>query len=69
MLTLAGNFGFERRDDAGSIMRAERMMTPALRGAERGVIAAGFSRRTQIEHTSGRRAIPLAEVLAPRRQA
>ncbi len=62
---LAGNFGFERGHHDVSIACAERVMAPAIRAADRDtlVIADGFSCRTQIQHTTGRRALHLAEVL------
>jgi len=62
---LAGNFGFERGHHDVSIACAERVMAPAIRQADPDtlVIADGFSCRTQIEHTTGRRALHLAEVL------
>ncbi len=63
---LAGNFGFERGPHDVSIACAERVLAPALRDAPAGttVLADGFSCRTQIEHTTGRRALHLAELLA-----
>lgn len=62
---LAGNFGFERGHHDVSIACAERVMAPAIRQADPDtlVIADGFSCRTQIEHTTARRALHLAEVL------
>ena len=62
---LAGNFGFERGHHDVSIACAERVMAPAIRAADSDtlVIADGFSCRTQIEHTTDRRALHLAEVL------
>jgi FAD/FMN-containing dehydrogenase/Fe-S oxidoreductase len=62
---LAGNFGFERGHHDVSIACAERVMAPAIRRSDGDtlVVADGFSCRTQIEHTTGRRALHLAEVL------
>ncbi len=62
---LAGNFGFERGHHEVSIACAERVMAPAIRRADQStlIVADGFSCRTQIEHTTGRRALHLAEVL------
>ncbi|HVX45124.1 MAG TPA: FAD-binding and (Fe-S)-binding domain-containing protein [Mycobacteriales bacterium] len=66
---LAGNFGFEREHYDLSIACAERGLAPEVRSAPEStlIIADGFSCRTQIEHTTGRRALHLAEVLRPRR--
>jgi Fe-S oxidoreductase len=64
---LAGNFGFERGHYQVSEACAERVLLPAVRGADPGtvVLADGFSCRTQIEQgdAGGRRAVHLAEVL------
>jgi len=63
---LAGNFGFERGHHDVSIACAERVLAPAIRNApaETTVLADGFSCRTQIQHTTGRYALHLAELLA-----
>jgi len=63
---LGGNFGFERGHHDVSIACAERVLAPAIRNApaETTVLADGFSCRTQIQHTTGRRALHLAELLA-----
>ena len=62
---LAGNFGFERGHHEVSIACAERVMAPAFCRADPDalVVADGFSCRTQIQHTTGRRALHLTEVL------
>lgn len=62
---LAGNFGFEQGHHEVSIACAERVMSPAVRAAREDMIvmADGFSCRTQIEDTTDRRALHLAEVL------
>jgi len=62
---LAGSFGFEADKYRVSAACGERVIWPAVRGAEEGVLimADGFSCRTQIEHGTGRRALHLAEVL------
>lgn len=63
---LAGNFGFERGHHDVSIACAERVLAPAIRQApdDTVILADGFSCRTQVEHTTGRRALHLAELLA-----
>lgn len=62
---LAGNFGFERGHYDVSIACAEQDLLPALRAASGAlVIADGFSCRTQIRHTTDRRPVHLASVLA-----
>jgi len=68
---LAGNFGFEKGHYDVSIACAERVMAPAIRAASDDVLvlADGFSCRTQIEHTTGRRALHLAEVVRMALQA
>ncbi|HEX2164484.1 MAG TPA: FAD-linked oxidase C-terminal domain-containing protein [Thermoanaerobaculia bacterium] len=65
---LAGSFGFERGHYEVSIACGEQMLLPAVRGTAPDdlVIADGFSCRTQIEATTGRRPLHLAEVLAGR---
>jgi FAD/FMN-containing dehydrogenase/Fe-S oxidoreductase len=70
---LAGNFGFEPGHLEVSRACAERVLLPAVRQADPGtaILADGFSCRTQIEQLAGngRRAIHLAELLAPRPRA
>lgn len=69
---LAGNFGFERDHLGISRACAERAMLPKIRAAEpdTGVLADGFSCRTQIhELDSGRRqAVHLAALSQAQRQ-
>lgn len=62
---MAGAFGFDRRHYDVSIGCGERVLLPAVRNAdaETLIIANGFSCRQQIEQTTGRRALHLAEVL------
>ena len=65
---LAGNFGYEPGHLEVSEACAERVLLPAVRGADpsTAVLADGFSCRTQIEQLAGgRRAIHLAELLTP----
>jgi Fe-S oxidoreductase len=64
---LAGNFGAERGHYDVSVAVAETALLPAVRAAGRGavVLADGFSCRTQLDHLAGRRALHLAELLAP----
>jgi Fe-S oxidoreductase len=62
---MAGGFGFEREHYQVSVNVGERVLLPAVRRATRDalVIADGFSCREQIEQTTGRRTLHLAEVL------
>ncbi|MCZ7572433.1 MAG: FAD-binding oxidoreductase [Ardenticatenaceae bacterium] len=63
---MAGSFGFEKGDHYEvSIKAGERLLLPTVREAakETLVIADGFSCREQIEQTTDRRALHLAEVL------
>lgn len=64
---MAGPFGFERDKYEISKTLAERVLLPATRQASNGtlVVTNGFSCREQILQLSGRRAVHLAEVLAP----
>jgi Fe-S oxidoreductase len=64
---LAGNFGAERGHHAVSVAVAETALLPAVRaaGPDAVVLADGFSCRTQLDHLAGRRALHLAELLAP----
>jgi Fe-S oxidoreductase len=61
---LAGNFGFEHYSVAQAV--GERVVLPAVRAADplTAILADGFSCRTQIEQSTGRRALHLAELLA-----
>lgn len=64
---LAGNFGFERGHYEVSIACAERVLLPAVRGADLQTVllADGFSCRTQVEQARvGRHGVHLAELLA-----
>jgi Fe-S oxidoreductase len=64
---MAGAFGFEAGEHHDVAMAAgERNLLPAVRGADDGelLIADGFSCREQIEQSTGRHALHLAEVLA-----
>ena len=64
---LAGNFGFEQGHDDVSEACAERVLLPAVRGADPGdvVLADGFSCRTQIaqSNAAGRGGMHLAELI------
>ena len=62
---LAGSFGFEAEKYPISVDCGERVIFPAVRGADDGtlILADGFSCRTQIEHGTARHALHLAEVL------
>ncbi|HUJ14503.1 MAG TPA: FAD-linked oxidase C-terminal domain-containing protein, partial [Thermoanaerobaculia bacterium] len=62
---MAGAFGFEKEHYDISMRVGERMLLPRVREAERDtlIIADGFSCREQIEQSTGRRALHLAEVL------
>jgi FAD/FMN-containing dehydrogenase/Fe-S oxidoreductase len=64
---LAGNFGAERGHYDVSVAVAETALLPAVRaaGPDAVVLADGFSCRTQLDHLAGRRALHLAELLAP----
>jgi Fe-S oxidoreductase len=64
---LAGNFGAERGHYDVSVAVAETAPLPAVRAAGPGAVllADGFSCRTQLDHLAGRRALYLAELLAP----
>jgi FAD/FMN-containing dehydrogenase/Fe-S oxidoreductase len=62
---MAGPFGFEKDKYAVSQAIGERVLLPAVRGAEPDtiVISDGFSCREQIVQATGRKAMHLAEVL------
>ena len=64
---LAGNFGAERGHYDVSVAVAGTALLPAVRaaGPETVVLADGFSCRTQLDHLAARRALHLAELLAP----
>jgi FAD/FMN-containing dehydrogenase/Fe-S oxidoreductase len=64
---MAGAFGFEKGHYEVSMACAERTLLPAVRdaGPEEIVLADGFSCREQIRQATGRRALHLAELLAP----
>ncbi|MGN6359454.1 MAG: FAD-binding and (Fe-S)-binding domain-containing protein [Thermomicrobiales bacterium] len=68
---MAGAFGFERGDKYDvSIKAGERVLLPAVRAAppDAFIVADGFSCREQIEQTTDRRALHLAQVIALARQ-
>ncbi len=62
---MAGSFGFERDKYEVSMRCAERVLLPAVRGAAADtlLVADGFSCREQIQQTTGRQALHLAQVL------
>jgi Fe-S oxidoreductase len=63
---MAGAFGYERGDHYDvSMACGERKLLPAVRSAERDavIVADGFSCREQIEQTTDRRGLHLAQVL------
>jgi Fe-S oxidoreductase len=62
---MAGSFGFNRDKYAVSIACGERVLLPAVRAAAADtlVLADGFSCREQIEQTTGRHALHLAQAL------
>ena len=64
---MAGPFGFEREKYEISKTLAERVLLPAARQAASDtlIVTNGFSCREQILQLSGRRAVHLAEALAP----
>jgi FAD/FMN-containing dehydrogenase/Fe-S oxidoreductase len=63
---MAGAFGYDPDKLAVSLACAERGLAPEVRAADEGtpILADGFSCRTQIEQTTGRRPLHLAELLA-----
>jgi len=65
---MAGPFGFEEKGYGVSQTLAERVLLPAIRGADVGtvIVADGFSCREQVAQNSDRRAVHVAEVLAGR---
>jgi FAD/FMN-containing dehydrogenase/Fe-S oxidoreductase len=62
---LAGSWGYETDKYELSMAIGERVLFPAVRGADPAtvVLADGFSCRTQIEHGTGRRAFHLAQLI------
>jgi FAD/FMN-containing dehydrogenase/Fe-S oxidoreductase len=62
---MAGPFGFERDKFAVAQAVGERVLLPAVRSAasETVIVADGFSCREQIQQSTGRRAVHLAELL------
>jgi len=62
---MAGAFGFEKEHYDISIKAGERVLLPAVRKADNEtlIIADGFSCREQIEQTTNRKALHLAQVL------
>jgi Fe-S oxidoreductase len=62
---MAGPFGFEKDKFLVSQALAERVLLPAVRGADSDtvIVADGFSCREQIAQNTARRAVHLAEVL------
>jgi FAD/FMN-containing dehydrogenase/Fe-S oxidoreductase len=65
---MAGPFGFEKKSYGVSQTLGERVLLPAVRGAEAGtvIVTDGFSCREQIAQNTGRRALHVAQVLAGR---
>ncbi len=62
---MAGAFGFEKDHYDISIKAGERVLLPAVREADKDtlIIADGFSCREQIEQTTDRKALHVAQVL------
>jgi FAD/FMN-containing dehydrogenase/Fe-S oxidoreductase len=62
---MAGGFGYEKNHYDVSVRAGERVLLPAVRRASSNtlIVASGFSCREQIEQTTGRRALHLAEVI------
>jgi Fe-S oxidoreductase len=62
---MAGAFGFEKRHYEISMRIGERVILPLVReaAADTLIIANGFSCREQIEQSTGRQTLHLAEVL------
>jgi hypothetical protein len=62
---MAGSFGLESEHYQASMQMAEIALLPAVREADAcaPIVANGFSRRHQIEHGSGRRALHTAVLL------
>jgi Fe-S oxidoreductase len=64
---MAGPFGFERDKYNVSQTLGERVLLPAVRSADPNtvIVTDGFSCREQIAQNTTRRAVHVAEVLAP----
>lgn len=64
---MAGSFGFEVEHYDVAMQAGEPVLLPAVRAAPRAtlILADGFSCREQIAQGTGRRALHLAEILAP----
>ncbi|HEY3987755.1 MAG TPA: FAD-binding and (Fe-S)-binding domain-containing protein [Acidobacteriaceae bacterium] len=64
---MAGPFGFERDKYSVSQTLGERVLLPAVRAADRDtiIVTDGFSCREQIAQGTSRRAVHVAELLAP----
>lgn len=62
---MAGSFGFEKDHYDVSIKVGERVLLPAVREADKQtlIVADGFSCREQIEQTTDRQALHIAQVL------
>ncbi len=62
---MAGAFGFEKDHYDVSLKVGERVLLPAVREADKEtlIIANGFSCREQVEQTTDRRALHLAQVI------
>nr|MBA2726803.1 FAD-binding oxidoreductase [Parachlamydiaceae bacterium] len=67
---MAGSFGYEKEHYDISMKIAALKLVPAIEAAPTTteIIANGFSCRCQIDHTTGRKAVHLAEALANRLQ-
>jgi FAD/FMN-containing dehydrogenase/Fe-S oxidoreductase len=62
---LAGSWGYEKDHHEVSMKAGERVLLPAVRGAEKDalIVADGFSCRSQIEGATDRRALHLSQVI------
>lgn len=62
---MAGSFGFMKENEEVSKACGERVLGPAVRGAEKNtrVISDGFSCREQVRHLTGVKAVHLAEII------
>jgi Fe-S oxidoreductase len=61
---MAGAVGFEKEHYGISLEIGEKKLLPTIRQSNKMVIADGFSCREQIEQTTDRKTLHLAEVLA-----
>jgi Fe-S oxidoreductase len=63
---MAGSFGFDKAKYAVSMACAERVLLPAVRGADEEtlLVADGYSCREQVSQSLGRLPLHLADVLA-----